>query len=260
MVTTTYIRELVDEAGVRTPLNVVIQRLSERGWLLRTGVRGVWEFAPAERAGPYSDGDPLSTLRATLSACPDLPAAAALGTAMWLLDLADRAPNPAEVALPPGVHIPIALKRTYLVVRCRARLRPVRIRGIPVHRSATVLVHLAHRPSDVRSWSVALERLPDLVDAAAEAEIVAELEGRGHATHVRLAYLLSKVAPELVDSLGIEPAGKVWFGPRGKLRRHDARWNIADTILPFSPMDLEASRATVGGSVSRASSETPISP
>jgi hypothetical protein len=32
--------------------------------------------------------------------------------------------------------------------------------------------------------------------------------------------------------------GKVWFGQRGSLRRHDERWRIADTVLPFDPSEL----------------------
>ena len=32
--------------------------------------------------------------------------------------------------------------------------------------------------------------------------------------------------------------GKVWFGPRGPLRRHHAALEMADTILPMSPGDL----------------------
>jgi len=48
------------EAGITWPINVVLQRLRERGWLLDLKTRGVWEFAPAARAGAYSAGDLLS--------------------------------------------------------------------------------------------------------------------------------------------------------------------------------------------------------
>lgn len=229
---------LARESELRTPVNVLIQRLSDRGWLKKTDVRGVWEFIPAERAGPYPAGDPLLTLRATLTADPALPVALALCSALWILDLADRAPDVPEVALPPKTHVPAALRRNYRILRHQVRLSLVRVGRIPVHPPATVLVHLADRPSDVRSWAGVLEVLPDLVSKADEGAISAELNGRAHATHVRLAYLLSGVASDLVARLGIEPGGKVWFGPRGPLRRHNAQWNIADTVLPFSPGDL----------------------
>lgn len=56
-----------------------------------------------------------------------------------------------------------------------------------------------------------------------------------HAT----SYLLN--APTdipLRDSFAVEKAGRVWLGPRGPLRRHDAARNIADTILPAAPVEF----------------------
>lgn len=238
IVTTREIDRIRGDLGVKPPANRVIEHLSKRGWLLRTGVQGVWEFVPGDRAGAYSVGDQLLTLRATLAATPTTPVALALGTAMWQLDIAERAPDVAEVAFPSGLHMPIALRRSYRVVRHKARLEHLWVRGIPVHTPSTVLVHLATRPSDVRSWAGVLHLLPDLFAAADKAGIIVELEGRRHSTHVRLAYLLSGIAPDLVEELNIEPSGKVWFGHRGTLRRHSAEWNIADTVLPFSPVDL----------------------
>ena len=44
----------VRAVGVRTATRTVATRLRERGWLLPTGQRGVWEFAPAAVAGAYS--------------------------------------------------------------------------------------------------------------------------------------------------------------------------------------------------------------
>jgi hypothetical protein len=52
---------------VRWPADVAIRRLREHGWLLDLATRGVWEFAPAARAGAYGSGDPLVELRATLA-------------------------------------------------------------------------------------------------------------------------------------------------------------------------------------------------
>lgn len=238
VVTTGQLRAFVAEAGVATPAHVVIHRLAERGWLLATGQRGVWEFSPAENAGPFSRQDPWLTLRAAREADPDVEAVVALGSALWLLDLSDRRPDRGEIAVPPGVHASAGLARAYRVTHFRAALLPVERGGVPVHRSATVLVHLAHRPASVRNWGAILDVLPALVDAADRGEVREELRQRGHATHVRLAYLLSGVAPDLVDELHVAPAGKVWFGPRRRLRRHNARWNIADTVLPLDPARL----------------------
>lgn len=81
--------------------------------------------------------------------------------------------------------------------------------------------------------------LPELVAQASREEILAELEGRTKATQVRFAYLVAGIAPDLVEGLSIRPGGKVWFGPRAPLRRHNARWRVADTILPFPPPGSE---------------------
>lgn len=228
------IAELAEEHGIRTPPRILAHRLAKRGWLLATQVPGVWEFAPAERAGAISDADPFLTLRALL-ARDDVPAAVALGSALWLHNLAGRFPHPHEVAIPPSATVPRALRDTYRVVRYQSHLTALNVDGLPVHRPATVLVHLAHRPNDVTSWGGVLDLLPTLVQASEVEELRAELAGRPHATHVRFAYLLDHLAPSLIRDLSIKPAGKVWFGPRRTLRRHNAQWNVADTLLPFSP-------------------------
>ena len=238
VVTTHDIGRIRSDQGVKPPANRIIEELAKRGWLLKTGAHGAWEFVPAERAGPHSAGDPLLPVRGILATHPELPLAVALSTAIWMLDLGDRPPNQPEVAVPPGHYLPTGLRRTCRVVRHEARLAPARITGLPVHSAPTILVHLAVRPTDVRSWGAVLESLPSLLDASEEADIEHELEGRTHAAHVRFAYLVSAVAPELVERLGVRPGGKVWFGPRRKLRRHDARWNVADTVLPISPADI----------------------
>ena len=242
IVTLDEISRVAREAGIRTPAKIIAHRLARLGWLLPTGVRGVWEFAPADRAGPIGGGDPFLTLRALLATGNDVGATLALGSALWCLDLAERAPDRHEVAVPPGADVPSALRRSYRVVRFAPRLAPIEVRGAPVERPASVLVHLVHRPTDVRSWSVALDQLPALVDGSTLEELARELQDRPHATHVRLAYLTSGVAPKLAKQLAIEPAGKVWFGPRAKLLRHDARWNVADTVLPINPRELEGDR------------------
>jgi len=236
-VTLQQLEVIASECGLETPARILAHRLKERGWLLKTPVAGVWEFAPADRAGPFSDADPLLTLRAALARA-ELPVAVALASALWLHNLSARAPDRHEIAIPSGTHVPRALRDNYRVIRHQANLEPQSVTGLPVHRPAAVLIHLAHRPTDVRSWGAMLEVLPDLLAACTLDQIRIELRGRPHTTHVRLVYLLQALAPDLVEALDVTPAGKVWFGPRRTLRRHDAQWNVADTILPFSPRDL----------------------
>lgn len=235
IVTPDTIEEIRERLGVKPSANRIIQGLHERGWLLKTGVKGAWEFIPGERAGAIASGDPFLPLHGALEIDSQLGASVALGSALWLLDLADRAPSPPEIALPKGTRVPSGLKRNYRLVHHDARLPSLLIQGVPVHRPATILVHLATKPTDARSWGAILQGLPDLVNAAPEKEIRAELAGRTHAARIRLAYLISGLAPDLIQAIDVRPRGKVWFGPRGSLRRHDARWQVADTLLPEAP-------------------------
>src|SRR5258706_15209611 len=66
LVTMSHLDELVRSAGVGTETRTVAARLRERGWLLATGQRGVWEFAPGAVAGAHSRGGPTRLLRAAL--------------------------------------------------------------------------------------------------------------------------------------------------------------------------------------------------
>ena len=55
--------------------------------------------------------------------------------------------------------------------------------------------------------------------------------------------IVDEIAPDLADRLvppndGGRSAPKVWFGPRGSLKHHSARFSVADTLLPFDPASL----------------------
>lgn len=238
VVTNSRIADIVLETSIETPPAVVIQRLQERGWLAKTGVRGAWEFIPGSHAGPYSHGDPFLVLRAQLAVTPDLPVQVALGSALWLHELTDRPPDQHELSIPSNHAVPVALKTAFRVVRFESRLPAVVKNRLPVHTPATLLIHLADAPSDVRSWSDVLEVLPTLVAMIDQGDFTREARARPHATRVRLAYLLETLAPHLVRALDVRAGSKVWFGPRRSLRRHNARWNVADTVLPYPPTQL----------------------
>jgi hypothetical protein len=235
--------DLVQQAGIRTEPRVVADRLRKLGWLLPTETAGVWEFAPAAHAGPIGHGDPYLELRAALTAHPSLDASVCLTSALAAHGLADRAPDRVEVAVRTGVSVPRGLRRATRVVTFDARLEPDRSRGVPVHRPATVLVHLAARPVDVQGWGAIAEVLPDLAETVTPADVDAELDGRPRSVRVRLAYLTQCVDPALAERLlppgeGGRAAPKVWFGPRAPLKRHSTRFAVADTLLPFDPATL----------------------
>lgn len=242
LVTPDEVRGLIEKHDVQVPANRVTQLLSEKGWLLKTDVRGVWEFSPAERAGSYSKESPFLPLKAIRKKDPDRDIRVALDSAMWCHDFLDRLPSEIDVVLPPEDHVPAAIKRNYRVLRFEAHLDPVTANDVPVQQLETILVHLVDKPNKVQSWTSVFDWLPDLVEEVEQENVLTELINRSHSTKIRFAYLLSGLAPDLAENLDIEPAGKVWFGPREKLRRHNATWNVADTILPVDPDELDPVR------------------
>jgi len=229
---------LANDAGLRTPAKVLANRLCKAGWLLSTGQRGVYEFAPGAHAGPYGHGDPFIDLRAAMLA-GHRSATIALGSAMWLHGLADRAPDRHVVAVAPNTVVPDSIRRGMRVVRFSARLEPMVLDGLPVHQPATILVHLATRPADVQDWATFAEALAELAERSSGEDLEKELHQRPNAVRTRLAYLLSGVAPRLADLLQpAKPTNVTWFGRSRVSRRFDKRFNIADDLLPFDPREL----------------------
>ena len=243
VVTLAELAALATRTGIGTEPRVVADRMRKLGWLLPTETAGVWEFAPAAHAGPIGHGDQFLELRAALAGRPSLDAAVCLVSALLAQGLTDRAPDRLEVAVKTGASIPVGLRRAARVVVFDANLAPERSRGVPVHLPATILVHIAARPGEVRGWSAIADALPELVEVVTPADIDTELAGRPRSVRVRLAYLTQGVAPDLADRLvpqsdGGRTAPKVWFGPRGSLKHHSARFSVADTLLPFDPASL----------------------
>ncbi len=243
VVTLAELAALTMRTGVGTEPRVVADRLRKLGWLLPTGTAGVWEFAPAAHAGPIGHGDQFLELRAALASHPSLDAAVCLTSALLSHGLTERAPDRLEVAVKTGTSIPAGLRRATRGAVFDANLAPEHSRGVPVHRPATILVHLAARPADVRGWGAIADALPELIDMVTPGDIDGELAGRPRSVRVRLAYLTQGVAPDLADRLippneGGRSAPKVWFGPRGTLKRHSSRFSVADTLLPFDPVSL----------------------
>jgi hypothetical protein len=236
VVTTALLREIADRRGLRSEPFLIAARLRKAGWLLPTGRRGVWEFAPGAHAGPIGHGDPTLPLRVALAASPDLPAALALATAAWALGFADRRPATLDVAVPVGTRVPPSLQRSAAVVSFTTNVGYTGAKGVPCHRPESVLVHLAASPTAPRSWPATLEWLPDLAAAAAADTFAAELHARPRAVAVRAGYLLSGLRPDLADPLVSMVGDPVRFGPRGERPvRHVASWRVLDSLLPSDP-------------------------
>jgi hypothetical protein len=241
VVTLNDLADILQRRQIRTGPVEVARRLRDRGWLLETAQRGVYEFAPGAHAGPYGHGDPFVDLRAYLANEPQRAAAtraaACLHSAVWLRGFSDRAPNKHELAVLPGLRVPKALSSAFRVVRFDAELEPEMLEGVPVQRPASLLVHLASRPTEVRSWAVFVEALPDLVASTSAEEMATEVRSRSASTRARLGYLLEGQDADhlLLTDLGVvRSPGTIWFGPRVGKVHYDARWNIADTVLRAS--------------------------
>ncbi|OJX65489.1 MAG: hypothetical protein BGO95_10500 [Micrococcales bacterium 73-13] len=239
LVTSDDLARLVDEAGLRTPTKVIAARLRDAGWLLATDRRGVWEFAPASVAGPYSRRDPVTPLRAFLSQRPSARCALTFQAAAWAHGLADRAPARLEIAVA-NRELVRQLPATLVASVFVPNLNYVERRGVPTLQPESVLVHMVSRPAAVRSWESALEWLPSLAAELQLDTVARELSGRPAAVRARAGYLLQGVRPDLADRIfkADPPRGKTWFGTHGPLRRHDNHWLIADTLLPFDPRRL----------------------
>jgi hypothetical protein len=237
LVTTDQLATILDQLEVRTAPRTVATRLRDRGWLLATGKRGVWEFAPGALAGAHSRSGPTRLLRAAIVR-GNVTCALTFQAAAWATGAADRAPSRLEVAaatagdarrLPEGLDVSVFAPR----------VDPTDAKGVPVLRPASVLAHMAAAPGRVRSWSSALEWLPELAAEAELGEALVELDGRPATVAARLGYLLQGLRPDIAQRIE-PPLTKTWFGPRGPLVRHDNRWLVADTLLPFDPRTLPA--------------------
>jgi hypothetical protein len=242
LVTGAELTRLLEAHGVRTPTRVVAARLRKTGWLLPTSRRGVWEFAPAAAAGPYSRNDPVTPLKAFLTQKPAAHCGLSFHAAAWAHNIAERAPARLEVAVAER-HLLRQLPNQLATSVFAPKLDYSYTRGVPVLAPESVLVHMTSRPSAVRSWESAREWLPGLAAELSWEPVRVELEGRATAVRARTGYLLSGLRPDLAAHIHIDaPLNKSWFGPRTTLRRHNAPWQIADTILPFDPTQLSASQ------------------
>ena len=244
LITAIELERLRCQLGVATPAKVLAARLREHGWLLKTPRRGVYEFAPGAHAGALSRGDATLSLQSALAARPDMAAGLTMQSAAWARGDADRLPQRLEIA----AATPAAARSLARVLGDDARVTVFtpqlpweHRRGAPTLSAESLVVHMAARPRDVRSWTSALEWLPDVATAATAERLQAEIAGRPDSVATRTAYLLSGLRPDLAAKVSpARTSGKVYFGSRGPLLRHDQVLQVADTVLPFDPRTLTA--------------------
>ena len=240
LVTASQLTELCEKAGVHTPAKVVASRLRERGWLLATPQRGVWEFAPAELAGAYSSEDPLLPLKALAAARPDKQFALSSQTAAWALGLADRVPAILDAAFE---HAPASVPEGVRATTYRPNVPTTVAKGISTLVPESIVVHMAQRPSAVRSWQGVAEWLPDVAYELDASVVLKELEDRPRSVAIRTGYILQGMRPDVADAImeHCPPRSKTRFGT-GAAKRNDERWQVSASTLPFDPREMEKVR------------------
>lgn len=224
--------------GSPTAAKVLATRLRNRGWLLPTGRRSVYEYAPDASVDPFRRRDPLVSLRAALVRRPDLASGLTFRSAAWLHGFTDRPPTRPEVAAPTKVKA-VSLAAIVRAFVFEPQLPVVVVDGLPVLSTESLLVHLAAKPMDVRHWSTTLGWLPRAAAAADADRLRAELDRRTRPVVVRLGYLLSGVRPDLAGTFREAIGARVPFGSHGRFRRTDRQWHVVDSLLPISPSLLD---------------------
>ena len=239
-VTIEHISELAEKYGLLTDPYVMVTRLKQSGWLLPTSQKGVWEFASASMAGPYSKNEPLKDIKVFQKSNPDIECYVCLQTAAWTLGLADRIPVKKELAFPdvPRRHIPDSIA----AFKYHSVLEPVKEKGVLCLPPESIIVHIASKPSVIRSWEGAMEWIPDVVYEMTIDNLYLELSDKNDSIKRRTGYLLQGMYPDAAEYIYNsipKPAAKIRFGKRIPALRNDVKWMISDTALPYSPLRME---------------------
>lgn len=239
-VTTDEIAVLAEKYGILSDPYLIVSRLKQSGWLLPTSQRGVWEFAPASMAGPYSKNEPLKDIKVFQKTNPEIECYVCLQTAAWTLGLADRIPATKELAFPkiPRKRLPDLIEAfRYVPV-----IKPREEKGVLCLAPESIMVHIAFKPDIIRSWESAMEWIPDVVYETTTENILLELSDKNDSVKRRTGYLLQGMYPDASEAIYNsipEPSSKIRFGGRESAKRNDQRWMISDTILPFSSKEME---------------------
>ncbi len=232
VVTTAQIGDLAQQAGVGWPVDVVVRRLRERGWLLPLATKGVWEFAPAARAGAIGSGDPLIELRAVLARDPDAPYAVAAESAAYMLGLSARRPEPECASAPPDARSPKSLSAMRLV-RWKPSTPLLGREGLPVWAPVTLIAFMATRPAAYHDWPNAGDWLPRAVDDVGVDALARELEGRSTGSWARAGYLLHRAGAgeRAAGLMTCAPRGKGphYLGDRSVKGRYDREFDVVDS-------------------------------
>jgi hypothetical protein len=235
VVTLALLDELRLRCQVDLPADEVARRLRMLGWLLPLRTRGAWEFAPAERAGAISGGDPFLEFRAAQIVRRDLHIGAGYESAAFLQNLASRQPGREVIVCDVGTPAIRSLdqyRRVDLTLPDEAYSRRD---GLRVQTETGLLAALAIRPDGFRDWPGLSEWLQKAARRADPAVLEPSLHGRSAAAWARAAYLLrvggnAELAGELLKQRPTE-RGPFYLGPRRGGGHHDRTTDVVDTVV-----------------------------
>jgi len=239
LVTKDVLSDLKNKYHVASSVEVVAARLKEKGWLLSTGIRGVWEFIPAEVAGVYSTNDPLLSFRAFHAKYPTVKCALTFQTAAWIYGDSDRAPSEVYVSVE-DYRSTRLLKGHAFASFFRPSLPYHVISNVTVLARESVIVQMASKPLSVPSWASVPEWLPGFCAELSPEGVYEELANRSSFVSQRLGYLIQSMRPDIADEIYriTKPKNNAWFGERKQSLRYDKRFMVADTHLSFDPRKI----------------------
>jgi len=211
------------------------RRLRGRGWLLPLRVRGAWEFAPADRAGPLPGGDPFIELRALRAVRPEIRVGVGYESAAFLRSLVSRQPSREVIICAEGTPLLRSLDEFRRVDLTLPEAAYSDLDGLPVLTPAGLLAAIATRPGGFRDWPGLAEWLADVASSADASELEQLIDGRPTAAFARAAYLLRAGGnPEIAEELlQRAPAGRgpFYLGPRRGGGHYDQVTDVVDTVI-----------------------------
>jgi len=240
LLTNDMLTELLDKHNVLSPTKAIAYRLREKGWILPTDRKGVWEFIPADVAGIYSSNDPLLSLRTFIAKFPDTKCGLTFQTAAWLYGDSDRIPSTLDISIENSKYIRLLNDYTSVSVY-KPNLPYQYVSNVPILSRESIIAHMVTKPSSLSSWVGVPEWLPNLcIDISIE-NVLSELMNKPQSVLLRYVYLLQGARPDISNELSKRMTIKntIWFGDRKPVLRYDKQLKVADSLLPFDPKLIE---------------------
>jgi len=235
VVTLAWLEEVRQRIGLGMPASEIARRLRMLGWLLPLRARGAWEFAPADRAGPMSGGDPFIELRAVLAVRPDIQVGVGYESAAFVQSLASRQPAREVIVCDEGTPVIRSLqhfRRVDLTLPVEAYSER---EGLRVQSGTGLVAALAIRPDGFGDWPGLSGWLPTAAQHADPEVLKRSLVGRSAPAWARAAYLLRAggnpaAAKPLLDRC---PPGRgpYYRGPRRRGGHYDRTTGVVDTVV-----------------------------